>query len=34
MPEEIIDYVVYGTIDPPEILAFRLLSIWVLTMAV
>jgi len=34
MPEEIIDYMVYGTIDPPEILAFRLLSIWVLTVAV
>ena len=34
MPDEVIMYVVFGTIDPPEILLFRLLSVWILTVAV
>lgn len=31
MPDEFIHYGVHGTIDPPEILLYRLLSVWVLT---
>ena len=34
MPEELITYMVYGRVDPPEVLVFRLCSIWVLTAVV
>ena len=33
MPDEFIVYAVHGTIDPPELLLYRLLSIWALTVA-
>lgn len=34
MPEEVIFYSVYGTVDPWPLLAFRVVSIWVLTVLV
>ena len=31
MPEEVIYNLLYGTVDPPEVIYFRIASIWVLT---
>ena len=34
MPDEFIIYAVHGVIDPPEVLVYRMISIWALTIAV
>jgi len=34
MPEELIMFAVYGRVDPPEVLAFRVVTVWVLTIIV
>ena len=34
MPEEVIFYAVYGTLDPIPVLAFRVVTIWLLTAVV
>jgi len=34
MPEELINYSVYGTVDSIEIIIFRLCSIWAITIFV
>mmetsp|Transcript_40009 Transcript_40009/g.52378 ORF Transcript_40009/g.52378 Transcript_40009/m.52378 type:complete len:147 (+) Transcript_40009:168-608(+) len=34
MPEELIAYIVFGRVEPTEVLLFRLCSIWLLTIAV